>query len=796
MTRAAGGAGTDVSAAFVLPEDVLIFPAADLAPDVRAQAAAGPEDCIVTRPNTRQGSTVIDANGAALLERFRQPCTIVDAVLAFSRERDLDPQTVLGEAFALLQEMAAAEFLLTSTSLQAQPIRPTLQMGDAVAGWTVEQTVHLVLDTEVYRVRDDAGRPAALKIARPGHEDLLRPLLRHEALVLPCLADTAAPRLLQEGEQESRPFLVLEWCEGVPALAQARRLQRDGGEAAAPRLLKLCVAVLRAYAALHARGVVQGDVHPNNVIATEDDVVRVLDFGRARILGDSGPLGSPRRGGVALYFDPQWARAMLAGEAPAPPDPLSEQYCLGVLLREMFAGRPYLDFSLERERMLHQIVEDPPVPFIRHGAIPWPDVEQAIGRALAKDPAERFDSVATFADALERVALPGVAAVGAPAAPALLPDLLARVGPDGASYRALRNSTPLCSVNTGAAGIAYALYRIASLREDPAILALAEQWIDGAQRHANDDTAFYDRDLKLTQETLDRGSLFHMPAGLSCVEALIAVAQGHRTRTARAVEQFIARSRAGATDRLDLTMGKAGSLLGCAALLAALPADAAASHIALAAFGNELDQQLRTALAALSPVPIVGGLNLGIAHGWGGVLFALLRWREATKRGGTDAAMEGHLLDLGGRAEAAGDGLRWPWWMEQSAGTHFMGGWCNGSAGFVHLYTLAERLLGGQAYGELARRAALHAYDESSVIGDLCCGAAGRSYAMLNLYRHSGDDVWLERAHDLGEQATRLVGQWSLRRDSLYKGEAGVAVLLADLEQPELSCMPLFDAEA
>lgn len=39
------------------------------------------------------------------------------------------------------------------------------------------------------------------------------------------------------------------------------------------------------------------------------------------------------------------------------------------------------------------------------------------------------------------------------------------------------------------------------------------------------------------------------------------------------------------------------------------------------------------------------------------------------------------------------------------------------------------------------------------------------------------------------------IERWSLRRDSLYKGEAGVALLLADPEQPELSCMPLFDAE-
>jgi serine/threonine-protein kinase len=66
---------------------------------------------------------------------------------------------------------------------------------------------------------------------------------------------------------------------------------------------------------------------------------------------------------------------------------------------------------------------------------------------------------------------------------------------------------------------------------------------------------------------------------------------------------------------------------------------------------------------------------------------------------------------------------------------------------------------------------------------------------MLDLYRHTGDGVWHDRARALGNDAARGIAEWSLRRDSLYKGEIGVALLLADLEIPELSCMPLFDRE-
>jgi hypothetical protein len=63
------------------------------------------------------------------------------------------------------------------------------------------------------------------------------------------------------------------------------------------------------------------------------------------------------------------------------------------------------------------------------------------------------------------------------------------------------------------------------------------------------------------------------------------------------------------------------------------------------------------------------------------------------------------------------------------------------------------------------------------------------------LYKHSGEPAWLARAHRLSDYAARSVRVESLRRDSLYKGEVGVALLAADLEAPEHACMPLFEAE-
>jgi len=121
--------------------------------------------------------------------------------------------------------------------------------------------------------------------------------------------------------------------------------------------------------------------------------------------------------------------------------------------------------------------------------------------------------------------------------------------------------------------------------------------------------------------------------------------------------------------------------------------------------------------------------------------------------------------------------------------------WCNGAAGFVHLWLAAERVLGGDDHRDWALRAAWTAQAAATAPGDLCCGFAGRAYALLAMHRQTGDDRWLARARVHAEQAVSSVRVSTLRRDSLYKGEIGVALLAAELEDPEYACMPLFEGE-
>ncbi len=137
------------------------------------------------------------------------------------------------------------------------------------------------------------------------------------------------------------------------------------------------------------------------------------------------------------------------------------------------------------------------------------------------------------------------------------------------------------------------------------------------------------------------------------------------------------------------------------------------------------------------------------------------------------------LAELADLARPSGRGLRWRWYAESGADVGTMAGWCNGSAGFVFLWTLAHQILGDPRWRELAEGTAWNVWEAPDSHGTLCCGLAGRAYALLNLWKHGGGDGWLTRARDLAGHAARGIertAEATEAMDSLYKGAVGVAV--------------------
>ncbi len=237
---------------------------------------------------------------------------------------------------------------------------------------------------------------------------------------------------------------------------------------------------------------------------------------------------------------------------------------------------------------------------------------------------------------------------------------------------------------------------------------------------------------------------------------------------------------------LDLTLGCAGALLGCALLFEVF------AHDGLREVGDDIYGGLWRTLDGRSPIarsPEPGAL--GIAHGWPGLLYATLCWCGVTGQRVSDA-VRGRVCELAECAQPIGRGLQWvPDAPSPSAGLS-LSSWCNGSAGLVFLWTKASAVMEEKSYLELAEGAAWNTWEAPNPDPTLCCGMAGQAYALLNFYRASGDAAWLRRAHTVARFAAPDPGS---RPASLYKGDAGLAVLCADLETPEDARLPLFECE-
>lgn len=799
----------------VLPNDVVLVPVRELASPVRQQMACDEEDFAITRPRSRTPSKIVDPDTASLLQEFRTPQTVVGAILRYSRAVQADPEEILDAAFPVIENLFKARLLVPADSDASDAITASYQPGDTVDRFVVQRCVQVLEDTELYQVVDSDGQPAALKLARQAGNAMQRTFARERA-VLRHLDGQVNPRFLGDGTVDGRHYLALEWCRGVNAVLAAETLRRSPDPQSRARLSELCQRIAHAYAHLHAQDVIHGDVHPRNLLVDDDGQVRIIDFGLARLRHRRNEFSTARRGGIAFFFEPEYARARLAGKRPPAASRAGEQYAVAVMLYLLLAGAHYLDFSIEKRAMLRQIAEDAPLSFADRGAPPWPAVEHVLGTALSKRSHDRYTSLADFAAALAAAAATEPALTRVPVhvestspvdvrpAQQLLALVMQRVGLAGHLLDARPTEAPTASVKMGAAGVAYALYRIASVQEDARQLALADRWADKAEQLVGQEDAFYNPALDLTPSVLGGVTPYHTASGIYAVQALIAHARGDFVSQQAAVDAYVRAAAAPCTNP-DLTLGRAGVVLIGALLLETMRNNRLLDGSGLQTFGNDMLHGIWEQVGPYGPVPEDRQLAyLGTAHGWSGILYATLRWCQATGHP-IPAAVEPRLRQLAGCAEPSGHGLRWRRKNarhsrdgrrhDRDAGVDYLSGWCNGSAGHIFLWTLAHRLFDDAAYLALAEGAAWHAWEDAESVGDLCCGLAGRAYGLLNLYKHSGEVQWLHRGQELAVRAADVVQKVALRRDGLYKGEVGVAVLATDLSRPQAACMPFFEGE-
>ncbi len=245
---------------------------------------------------------------------------------------------------------------------------------------------------EIYLAHDrELNRPVAIKIldAHAAEDPEFRRRFRREALTAARLSgEPHVVTIFDVGEHEGRPFIVMEYLPGG-TLAERARAGQPSLEQSLTWLAQAAVALDKA----HDQGVVHRDVKPGNLMLNGRDELTVVDFGIARAVDHTIGMTAPGTVlGTAGYLAPEQAQGLETTSA-------SDRYALAVVAYELLTGgRPFERGSETAEAAAH--IHEPVPPASERGVGIPPAADAIFERALAMDPAGRYETATAFVDAL------------------------------------------------------------------------------------------------------------------------------------------------------------------------------------------------------------------------------------------------------------------------------------------------------------------------------------------------------------------------------------------------------------
>lgn len=271
--------------------------------------------------------------------------------------------------------------------------------------------VHQAYDTLLSRVvaikmlRIDLAKDTVF-LTRFRREALASASLNHENIVQ--VYDTGEQVVTApDGTEVHVPYIVMELVEGHTV----HQLLTDGQPVPINEAVEIMSGVLNALEYSHKRGLVHRDIKPGNVMLTNSGKIKVMDFGIARALEDSGQTMTSTDAvvGTAQYLSPEQAR----GETV---DTRSDLYSCGCMLFELLTGRaPFKGDSAVSVAYQH-VAEMPPLPSAIAADIS-PELDRMVMKSLAKRPEERYQDAASMRSDMVRAA--AGAAISAPMLPPL-----------------------------------------------------------------------------------------------------------------------------------------------------------------------------------------------------------------------------------------------------------------------------------------------------------------------------------------------------------------------------------------
>ncbi len=312
---------------------------------------------------------------------------------------------------------------------------------ETIGQYTIVESIGRGGVSTVYRARDgELNREVAIKVLNTSTVDSVQVRrFEKEALALSRVAHPGIAAILDLIEHGNERLMVMELLQGETLDVIVRRQ----GPMLPVRAAALVVQALEALAYAHGEGVVHRDIKPGNLMLTDNGPLKILDFGVALIAGTDPLTEAGFLVGTPAYMAPEQVTG-------AQVDARTDLYSMGLVFYFLVTGKS--PFAGKTPALIaHARIDTDPVPARTHmHALPeW--VEAVLARALARDPAGRYQSAGDFRQALEagirNDPVTGSGVIIAPEA-----ETVAMRVPDFARKKQAEKSTPTASPPAPAPG--------------------------------------------------------------------------------------------------------------------------------------------------------------------------------------------------------------------------------------------------------------------------------------------------------------------------------------------------------
>ena len=255
----------------------------------------------------------------------------------------------------------------------------------------------------VYKAQDTKlDRFVALKFLPQylSQDEETKKRFNHEAKAASALNHPNIATIYEIDEADGQMFIAMEYIEGTPLCPPLARGDL-GGSKPLPleEALAYAIQIAEGLAKAHAKGIVHRDIKPANILVTEDGVVKIVDFGLARLAGATMLTKEGTTLGTTAYMSPEQTQG-------AEVDHRTDIWALGALLYEMISGKQPFAGDYEQAVMYSIMNEDPePLTALRTG-VPM-ELERIVNKCLAKDPKERYQHISELPVDLKAIATVG-----------------------------------------------------------------------------------------------------------------------------------------------------------------------------------------------------------------------------------------------------------------------------------------------------------------------------------------------------------------------------------------------------